>query len=291
MLNVYEFLRSQGDEYKKLAFKDLLFVYYQCPQVDLFAKIYTHYNYIVYALRGKKIYHTPGQSFLLEEGDGAFVNKGGYQQERFLDLDWVVLAFFMPDNYMQQFMKENMSLLPLPAPQVPAAGSFNRLHINELTRSFFESILPYFAHKPGPPENVIELKFRELLLNLLSDPGNASVLNYLINLASTHKPLLTEVMEENFMHNLSLEEYARIAQRSLASFKREFAKLYDLPPGRWLTKKRIEYAQLLLRSPAKNINEIASDCGFESAAHFNRTFKQYFGLAPLRYRRRLAASI
>lgn len=290
MINVYDFLKTQGEEYKKLTFKDLLFVTYQCPQMERFAKIYTHYNYIVYALSGKKIYHMPGKSHLLSEGSGAFVKKGGYWQERFLDLDWVVIAFFMPDHFMQQFIKEHRTLLPLKNKIKEPLDIFTPIHVNEITRSFFEGMLPYFVQKPGPPENVIELKFRELLLNLLSDPQNTNVLNYFINLADMKRPLLREVMEENFMYNLSLEQYARIANRSLAGFKREFNEVFKIPPGKWLTEKRLHYAQFLLDSTQKNINEITSDSGFESASHFSRIFKEKFGSAPLQYRKQTSTA-
>lgn len=290
MLNVYDFLKSQGEEYKKLAFKDLLFVYYQCPQVERFAKIYTHYNFIVYAISGKKVYHMPGKSHLLSEGSGAFVKKGGYHQERFLDLDWIVIAFFMPDYFMQQFIKENRASLPLKSNVKEPLEIFTPIHINEITKSFFEGMLPYFAQKPGPPENVIELKFHELLLNLLSDPQNRNILNYFINLSDMQKPLLREVMEDNFMHNLLLEEYARIAQRSLAGFKREFTEVFKMPPGKWLTEKRLQYAQLLLDSTQKNINEITTESGFENASHFSRIFKERFGTAPLQYRKQITTA-
>ncbi len=285
MINVYDFLLKQGEEYKKLAFKDLLFVYYQCPQVERYARIYTHFNYIVYAIQGKKIYHMPGRSHILSEGAGAFVKKGGYHQERFLDLDWVVIAFFMPDDFMKLFIREHRTLLPVKNIQKEPVDIFTPIHINAVTKSFFEGMLPYFMQNPKPPERIIELKFNELLLNILSDPDNSNVLQYFINLCDTQKPLLREVMEENFMHNLSLEAYARIAQRSLASFKREFAEIFKLPPGKWLTEKRLQYAALLLNSTQKNISEIAVDSGFESASHFSRIFREKYGAAPLQYRR------
>ena len=285
MINVYDFLKDQGEEYKKLAFKDLLFVHYQCPQIEKYFKLYTHHNYILYAISGKKRYLMPGKSFLLQEGSCAYVKKGSYKQERFFDADWVVIAFFMPDHYTQQFIKENRSLLPLKNDPNNSLEVFTPLHVNEITKSFFEGMIPYFIQKPGAPENVIELKFRELLLNLLSDHQNNSLLNYFINLSDTQKPLLHEVMEDNFMYNLSLEEFARIAQRSLAGFKREFTRQFKMPPGKWLAEKRLQYAELLLDTTQKNINEIAYDSGFENVSHFSRVFKEKFGLPPLQYRK------
>jgi len=82
-----------------------------------------------------------------------------------------------------------------------------------------------------------------------------------------------------------MAEFARIAQRSLAVFKRDFNEIYHSSPGKWLLQKRIEYAKHLLDSSKKNVNEIAYDSGFENATHFSRVFKEKFGLSPLQYRK------
>lgn len=285
--NVYDLLQTEVKVFKKLSFKDLLFVHYRCPQLEKYATLYTHHNYIVYALKGKKTYYMPGKSILLKEGSCAFVKKGGYTQERFFDMDWIVLAFFMPDKYLQQFVKEYRTLFPPLKPGKAPLEVFTELRVNEITKAFFDGILPYFLQETDPPESVIELKFRELLLNLLSDPANNSLLHYFVSLADTSKPLLQEVMEDNFTYNLSLDEFARIAQRSLAAFKREFVEVYKMPPGKWLTEKRLEYAQHLLNTSQKSVNEIASDSGFESPSHFSRIFKEKFRIAPLQYRKQL----
>ncbi len=58
-------------------------------------------------------------------------------------------------------------------------------------------------------------------------------------------------MEASYTFNLSINEFARIAQRSVASFKREFYEYYRITPGKWLTHKRLEYAKLLLHTSKK----------------------------------------
>jgi len=284
MLNVYNFLKSQGDEYKKLSFRDVLFVHYQCPQTEQFAHLYTHNSYILYAISGKKTYHMPGKSIPVQGGSCAFIKKGGYKQESFLKSDWIVLVFFMPDNFLRKFINEYRTILTCKINPNEVLEVFTQLHITSITKSFFEGIIPYFIQKPAPPESIIELKFRELLLNIISDPANKSLLNYLINLADCDKPLLHEVMEQNFMYNLSLNQFARIAQRSLSAFKREFTNIYKMPPGQWLMAKRLQYASLLLRTTLWPVTEVAADSGFENVSHFNRVFKQTFKTSPLQYR-------
>lgn len=102
-------------------------------------------------------------------------------------------------------------------------------------------------------------------------------------MCDSSKPSLAEVMESNYTFHLSLREFSKISQRSLASFKREFTSIFNTTPGKWLTQKRLEHAQLLLETSQKNINEIADESGFENNTHFNKIFKEKFGISPLKY--------
>ena len=56
----------------------------------------------------------------------------------------------------------------------------------------------------------------------------------------------------------------------------------------FLTRKRIELAQLLLVSSSKstfNVTEIAFMCGFNDSTHFSRRFKQQVGISPSQFRK------
>jgi transcriptional regulator GlxA family with amidase domain len=145
--------------------------------------------------------------------------------------------------------------------------------------------------QPAPSENLLELKFKELLFNIFSNPANKGLVAYANSLCDSHKPSLLEIMEANYTFNLSIAQFARLAQRSLAAFKREFAGYYQTTPGKWLLQKRLEYAEHLLETSNKNINEITDECGFENATHFSRVFKEKFGLSPLLYRKQKTPSL
>ena len=91
-------------------------------------------------------------------------------------------------------------------------------------------------------------------------------------------------MEANYTFNLTIEEFARISQRSVGTFKREFHEYYQTTPGKWLTQKKLEYAKQLLDLNQKNVSEIAYASGFENLSHFSRIFKEKYGLSPLQHR-------
>jgi AraC family transcriptional regulator, exoenzyme S synthesis regulatory protein ExsA len=116
--------------------------------------------------------------------------------------------------------------------------------------------------------------------SLSSNPANGGLVGYINELDTYDKPYLPQIMESNYMYDLSLAEFARLGHRSLATFKRDFFKHYLTPPGKWLLQKRAERAHLLLTTTKSNVNDIALESGFESGAHFSRVFKEQFGYSP-----------
>ena len=143
----------------------------------------------------------------------------------------------------------------------------------------------YFGLEEKPPPALLELKFKELILYILSSGKNQSLSHYLISRCATNRSCIREIMERNFIYNMRMTEFAKLTDRSLATFKRDFIATFHTTPGRWLTQKKLEYARQLLEITDKNINELSFDAGFESPSHFIRTFKDHFKITPLQYKK------
>ena len=291
MINTYDFKVAHPDIITQLAVKDMLIVYYKCPQVEKHVNIFTHYNEIVYTLNGRKTIRHGNKTWSLTDDKALFVRKTAYNQEMDEVVGWEVVAFIFQDDFLQEAFKESrqhLSIRNLPATPTDMLIDVN---VNETTRAFFYGMIPYFSQKTPPSESLLELKFKELLFNLLSDPANAGFLAYVNSIADQDKTPLWQIMEANYTFNLSISDFARIAQRSLASFKREFHEYYRTSPGKWLTNKRLEYSKLLLDASKKNVSEIAYESGFENITHFSRVFKEKYSLSPLQYRKRPEHSV
>ena len=97
---------------------------------------------------------------------------------------------------------------------------------------------------------------------------------------------LKEIMENNCLYNLELHEFARLCHRSLSKFKRDFYAVFHESPGRWLLQKKLDHACRLLRLTEKQILDVAYESGFVNHTHFDRVFKENFGVSPLKYRKR-----
>jgi AraC family transcriptional regulator, exoenzyme S synthesis regulatory protein ExsA len=283
-LNLYEVLKNFPNLSKQLTCKDLMFTQYDCPQATKTQEFFLQTNLIVYVLSGRRVFVKNRKRWELAEGTCAFVRKGTHIAEMEEGVGWCVMTFFIPDDFFKRLISDNLKNLPLA--NLPEAGTDHvlRLEVNELSKSFFASMLPYFTQTLPPPENLLELKFKELTLSLLSQKQNRQLLAYLHNLYQDKHPTMEEIVQNNFTFNLTLEDYAKLACKSVPTFKREFKKIFNDSPAKWVMKKRINLAIELLENTKLSISEITLECGFENQTHFSRIFKEKVGTSPLRFR-------
>jgi len=66
---------------------------------------------------------------------------------------------------------------------------------------------------------------------------------------------------------------------SLASFKRDFEKVFKTSPGLWLQQKRLSGAYYQIREKGRKPSDVYLDVGFENLSHFSYAFKKAFGVA------------
>lgn len=284
MVNLLEAFRTFPGFSRRLTCGDLLFTHYDCPQRARKERSYLECNVIVYVVSGRRIFHRNNRKYEMTEGVCVFLKKGTQVTERPGNEGWCAMAFFMPDGFIKALMNENLNKLPVSSLPVNQDEDILSLHINDLTRSFFSSMMPYFTMDPPPPENLVELKFKELVLSILSDKRNAQLLSYFNWLREERLPPIEDVMQKNFTSNLTVEEYSRLACRSTATFKREFKKLFQTTPAKWVMKRRVRLARELLENTSMSIGDIAFEAGFESQPHFSRAFKEQTGVTPSQWR-------
>ncbi|HEV9035662.1 MAG TPA: AraC family transcriptional regulator [Puia sp.] len=91
-------------------------------------------------------------------------------------------------------------------------------------------------------------------------------------------------IDGNFRERLDLDRLAREACLSRYHFHRLFTRIYRVTPHQYLTRKRIEAAQLGLAGQARTVTEVCNDVGFESIGSFSSLFKKEIGHAPASYR-------
>jgi AraC family transcriptional regulator, exoenzyme S synthesis regulatory protein ExsA len=240
--------------------------------------MWSHNNYIVYVLEGRKIWHTAHGAYNLQQGSCVFVRKGAVSAEQFFDSAFCCYLFFVPDDFICEVLKSKST--PIHA-SVKKCDPIITIENSSSVVAFFQSMLPYFEAGNAHDQSLLEIKFKELIFILAEGSANKELLCYFHSLL--HQPqtvTLQRAMEDNYCFNLKQEDFARLSCRSLSAFKRDFIQLYNTSPGKWLLEKRLNYAMHLLISLGKTVSEAAFESGFENASHFSRAFRLRFGNPP-----------
>ncbi len=93
-------------------------------------------------------------------------------------------------------------------------------------------------------------------------------------------------IDDNFTSELSLEVLADIAGLTPNYFSALFRKVNNISLWSYINSKRIDLAIRFIidTSNTDTILEIATKCGFNNTANFNKTFRNITGMSPTEYR-------
>ena len=104
----------------------------------------------------------------------------------------------------------------------------------------------------------------------------------------TSQPKLIEtvsIMESNIEEPISLDELARHVGVSRRQLERLFQKHLNCVPTRYYLELRLARARQLLLQTSISIVDVAFACGFVSAPHFSKCYRDYYGIPPREERR------
>ena len=155
-----------------------------------------------------------------------------------------------------------------------------RLKSDSLYKSYMDSLLPYLELNGLGNENLLNNKLNEAILLLLK--VNPELKDILFDFSEPGKIDLEAFMNKNFHFNVELNRFAYLTGRSLATFKRDFEKIFHLSPSRWLLQRRLQEAHYMIKEKGKAASDVYLELGFEDLSHFSFAFKKAYGVAPSR---------
>jgi AraC family transcriptional regulator len=96
---------------------------------------------------------------------------------------------------------------------------------------------------------------------------------------------VVEYIEAHLTKDLSVAELAGVACLSPYHFGKMFRHSMSESVHRYVTRRRIERAQALLRPGILSLPEITETVGFSDQSHFTTVFKRHLDVTPNAYRR------
>ncbi|VVJ16591.1 Transcriptional regulator [Amycolatopsis camponoti] len=93
-----------------------------------------------------------------------------------------------------------------------------------------------------------------------------------------------EWVERRLDQPFTVAELARRSGLGERTFLRRFSAATGTTPHRWLTERRLDRAQALLEEGRLSVEDIATACGYASAAALRHQFSRLRGTSPTSYR-------
>ncbi|HEX2785196.1 MAG TPA: AraC family transcriptional regulator [Ilumatobacteraceae bacterium] len=95
--------------------------------------------------------------------------------------------------------------------------------------------------------------------------------------------------DRSYTRSLTLDELAAVACLSKYHFLRLFKSTYGVTPMEYLSRRRIERAQDLLRATNLTVTEVCMAVGFSSLGSFSSRFRTLVGENPSEFQQRYAS--
>ncbi|QRR01383.1 AraC family transcriptional regulator [Dyadobacter sandarakinus] len=229
-------------------------------------------------LSGESYYYSNEGTFIMKEGTICLMRRN----ELFKKLKKAgpngeppsLISLFLDQKTLHRYAAEN---------DIPRQNAYRGKAMTDLTgdmflKGFFDSLLPYVDQPEKLSAKIAEIKTREAI-ELLLQNGDA-FRRLLFDFQEPYKIDLEMYMNHNFKYNIPLSSFAKLAGRSLSTFKRDFTKIFETTPEKWLQQKRLEEAHYLIAKREMRPSEVYLEVGFENLSHFSFAFKKTFGLTP-----------
>jgi len=271
-------MTNERSESLRFNYYDIFFSYYFKNETACTKMVHDHM--LVYIYSGQLILEEAGNETVVNKNQCVFLrrdnrvnmNKLPKNGEQFQAIFMMFKRNFLREFYQKLDKKE----LPLEVEKLKP--SVIKLPQTPDIESLFHSMKPYFDSDKEPSKELMELKLQEGVYSLLSI--DKRFYPALFDFTEPWKIDILDYMEDNYMFDLSVEQIAGFTGRSLAAFKRDFKKISQLSPQRWLIDKRLKVAHDKIRNENRKVSDVYLEVGFKNLSHFSSAYKRQYGVAP-----------
>lgn len=226
-------------------------------------------------ISGSVLIHTVSNTFNFKAGDTALVKRNQLIKATKFPPEngsFESVSVFFEQPALRDYAVEN---------KIPAAEPYTGESVLPLSQSpMYESYATSLAaYQQGSANSGLAgLKVKEALMLMLHI--NKEVTSVLFDFREPGKIDLEEYMNTHFKFNVDISRFAYLTGRSLATFKRDFAKRFNTSPNKWLQQRRLKEAHYLLKEKGMRVSDVYLEVGFEDLSHFSYAFKNAFGKSP-----------
>lgn len=248
---------------------------------------------------GKAQYKTNSGFFAVEESRYLLLNEGPYTIS--IDEKEKVESFciFFKDGFAAEIAKSlresNYNLLSDPFKDTSSFAFFEKTyHTSSTLSSHIETFKQNLSVIKSDPIGYEE-QFHKLMQTILIEHSNTlkDIESLKAIRHSTRKELYRRVSIANeyircyYDKPIKLDDIAQVACLSTNHLLRTYSQIYGKTPHQHISEFRIQRAKQLLSKLDDNMTEITFKLGFQNPVSFSKMFKQYVGISPIEYRKKV----
>jgi transcriptional regulator GlxA family with amidase domain len=179
---------------------------------------------------------------------------------------------------------ENLNAFAEAYPELDISDELFEIDGNRLTCSggeaAFDMMLSLIALEHG--RDLAAAVSENFMHKRIRDPHDRQRMALRTRLGISHPKMLSVIalMEAHVEEPLSRAELARRAGLSTRQLERLFRKYLGRTPTRYYLEMRLHRARMLLHQTSMSVLDVALACGFVSASHFSKCYREYFAKTP-----------
>lgn len=131
-----------------------------------------------------------------------------------------------------------------------------------------------------------QIKTKIILLQFILEMWNKEYIieNDISGRNTVEKEMLSYI-QQNFSGKISLKEFGERFHLSEKYISRYFKEHFHITLSQYVAYLRLEHAKQLLQDTDIPVTEIAMQSGYQNVSYFIRSFKETYGVSPLKYRK------
>ncbi|KOS68150.1 AraC family transcriptional regulator [Lysinibacillus contaminans] len=239
----------------------------------------------VYVKTGRILYRVGHESFVLEAGEGLFVNAGRFHEGKPFEVDEAIFYCINVDPSMLAGHEESIIATQFVLPYV-IEGRRSFVKLSDDVACEIEAVAKLLKER----KQFYELKVWRGLLHIWESLLEQSALmeeQLSISNIVQHERVkqMIDYLHTHFMEKVLLDELAAHVFLSRAECSRFFKKMVGMTVFEYLLHYRLQKSMELLRNKELSITEIAVETGFSTVSFYIEKFKGYTGYTPYAYRK------
>ena len=245
---------------------------------DEFEIIYVRSGFLTVSISGESYIGKTGEAFVVSPGNLHLMGSQSGTVDYYTFLFPLKYISFRTDDMLDEKLLE-----PLNSGHLMICP-----RVKDTAKELCEQLIEIYMAKKDESESKIATQVRTkiiLLQFILEMWKKGFVIENDTSGRNTVEKEMVSYIQQNFTGKISLREFGEQFHLSEKYISRYFKEHFHITLSQYVTYLRLEHAKQLLQDTDIPVTDVAMQSGYQNVSYFIRSFKETYGVSPLKYRK------